>query len=79
MKFDLLTIYGLVSVLLMLLFYALEGRSHWCVLAFAASCVLASVYGFAQGAWPFGIVELVWSGVAFKRWLGLRNSQTADP
>lgn len=70
---DPLTIYGLVSVSLMMLFYALEGRSHLFVLAFAASCVLASIYGFLQGAWPFGVVELVWSGVACKRWLNLRN------
>lgn len=66
---DILTVFGLISVSLMMLFYALEERSHWFVLAFAASCILASIYGFLQGAWPFGIVELVWSGVAFKRWL----------
>ena len=32
----------------------------WFVLAFAGTCVLASVYGFLQGAWPFGVVEGVW-------------------
>jgi hypothetical protein len=65
---DGLTIFGLVSVSLMLLFYALEGRSPWFVLAFAASCVMASAYGFLQGAWPFGIVEAIWSLVALRRW-----------
>lgn len=74
---DILTVFGLISVSLMMLFYALEGRSHWFVLAFAASCILASIYGFLQGAWPFGIVEVVWSGVAFKRWLNLRTTQRA--
>ena len=68
MKFDLLTIYGLISVSLMLVFYALEKRSKWYVLAFAISCVMASIYGFLQGAWPFGMVEAIWSGVAFRRW-----------
>jgi hypothetical protein len=63
------TIYGLVSVSLMLIFYALEHKSHWYILAFSVSCVMASIYGFWQGAWPFGLVELVWSGVAFRRWL----------
>ncbi len=63
-----LTAYGLVSVLLMLLFYALEERSNWFVLAFAVSCLMASVYGFLQGAWPFGMVEAIWSLVAVKRW-----------
>jgi hypothetical protein len=32
------------------------------------ACVLASVYGFLQGAWPFGLVEAVWSVVALYRW-----------
>jgi hypothetical protein len=65
---DTLTIFGLFAVTLMLVFYALESRSHWFVLAFAGACVLASIYGFLQGAWPFGIVEAVWSAVAFHRW-----------
>jgi hypothetical protein len=57
-----LTLFGLVAVLAMLLFYTLEKRSQWFILAFAGACVLASAYGFLQGAWPFGLVEAVWSG-----------------
>jgi hypothetical protein len=71
---DPLTLYGLVAVGAMLLFYALEDRSPVFVLAFAAACVMASVYGFLQGAWPFGVVELVWSGVAVRRWWKVRRS-----
>jgi hypothetical protein len=52
----------------MLIFYALETRSTWFILAFACSCVLGSAYGFLQGAWPFGLVEAVWSVVAARRW-----------
>jgi hypothetical protein len=52
----------------MLMFYALENRSSWFILAFAVSCVLGSVYGFLQGAWPFGVVEGVWAMVALRRW-----------
>jgi hypothetical protein len=52
----------------MLVFYALEGRhAHW-VLAFAVACLLASAYGFLQGAWPFGVVEAIWAMVALWRW-----------
>src|SRR5262245_44145631 len=29
---------------------------------------LASAYGFMQGAWPFGIIEAIWAGVAVRRW-----------
>jgi len=72
---DQLTAYGLVSVSLMLLFYAMESRSHWFVLAFAVSCVMASAYGFLQGAWPFGMVEAIWSLVALRRWWQRRASK----
>src|SRR5262249_39764606 len=67
-RMDALTAFGLVSVTAMMVCYALEKRSAWFVLAFAACCVLASIYGFLQGAWPFGIVEAVWALVALQRW-----------
>ena len=63
-----LTALGLFAVTAMLVFYALERRSAWFILAFAGACALGSVYGFLQGAWPFGIVEAIWSGVAARRW-----------
>jgi hypothetical protein len=72
-----LTWFGLLAVTLMLVFYALDRRSHWFVLAFSASCVLASVYGFLQGAWPFGLIEAIWSGVALRRWWLERRSAPA--
>jgi hypothetical protein len=52
----------------MLIFYGLEDRSPWYSLAFAGSCALGSAYGFLQGAWPFGLVEFVWTAVAVNRW-----------
>lgn len=66
---DFLTVYGLVSVSAMLIFYALEDRSTWFILAFSGACVMASAYGFLQGAWPFGVVEAIWAAVALHRWL----------
>src|SRR5271163_4864923 len=63
-----LTIFGLFAVTAMLVCYALEARSRWFILAFAGACALGSVYGFLQGAWPFGLVEAVWSVVAIRRW-----------
>ncbi|HUE04561.1 MAG TPA: hypothetical protein VMR62_33730 [Bryobacteraceae bacterium] len=71
---DKLTIFGLFAVTAMLVCYALEKRSPWFVLAFAGSCALGSVYGFLQGAWPFGMVEAVWSVVAARRWWLARSS-----
>jgi hypothetical protein len=52
----------------MLVTYSLEKRSPWFILAFSGSCVLGSIYGFLQGAWPFGLVEAIWAGVAAWRW-----------
>jgi len=63
-----LSLFGLFAVTAMLLFYALEKRNPWFILAFAGACALGSVYGFLQGAWPFGLVEVVWSLVAVRRW-----------
>lgn len=65
---DGLTLFGLFVVTAMMVCYALERRSPWFVLAFAGTCVSASAYGFLQGAWPFGLVEAVWSVVALQRW-----------
>ena len=48
--------------------YALERRGRRFVLGFAAGCVLSSGYGFLSGAWPFGVVELVWAYVALRRY-----------
>jgi hypothetical protein len=68
---DPLTAFGLFSVTMMLVFYALEERSQWYALPFALACVFGSVYGLLQGAWPFAIVEAIWSIVALRR--GLRG------
>lgn len=64
-----ITAFGLFAVTAMLVYYALEERSPWFILAFAMACGLGSVYGFLQGAWPFGIVEAIWAFGAVRRWL----------
>lgn len=69
-----LTIFGLFAVTSMLVTYSLEKRSRWYILAFAVSCALGSVYGFLQGAWPFGIVEAIWAIVAVQRWRSIATA-----
>ncbi|MCU1464186.1 MAG: hypothetical protein JWM72_114 [Actinomycetia bacterium] len=61
------TIYGVFAVTFMMTMYALERRGRRFVLWFALGCVLSSVYGFLSGAWPFGVVELIWSAIAVQR------------
>lgn len=71
---DALTLFGLFAVTAMLVCYALEKRSPWFILMFAGACALGSVYGFLQGAWPFGLVEAVWCMVAARRWWRERSA-----
>jgi hypothetical protein len=68
MTMDRLTLFGLFAVTAMLVCYALEDRDRLFILAFAAACALGSIYGFLQGAWPFGLIEAVWAVVALRRW-----------
>jgi hypothetical protein len=63
-----LTLFGLVAVSAMLAFYAMESRGPIYILGFAVACLMGSAYGFLQGAWPFGLVEAIWSIVAVRRW-----------
>jgi len=61
------TIYGVLAVSFMMTMYALERRGRKYILGFALGCVLSSIYGFLSGAWPFGVVELIWSAIAVQR------------
>ncbi|HEY5108387.1 MAG TPA: hypothetical protein VII96_02125 [Acidimicrobiales bacterium] len=63
-----LTLYGVIALTFMMTMYALERRGNGFVLAFAGGCALSSSYGFASGAWPFGVVEAVWTVIALRRW-----------
>lgn len=67
---DGLTAFGLFAVIAMVICYAMEQRSPLFILGFAAACVLGSIYGFLQGAWPFGVVEAIWAVIALRRWTG---------
>jgi hypothetical protein len=71
---DSLTLFGFLSVAAMLVFYALEERSPYFLLAFAAACWSAAVYGWLAGTWPFAIVEAIWGAVALRRYLRRRST-----
>ncbi len=62
-----ITLYGVVALTFMMLMYALEKRGPGFILAFALGCALSSTYGFLSGAWPFGVVEAIWTLVALRR------------
>jgi hypothetical protein len=65
---SLLSIFGFFSVCIMLVCYALEHHHPRYIFGFSIACLLGSVYGFLQGAWPFGIAEAIWAFIAFRRW-----------
>lgn len=62
------TAFGVAALTFMMLMYALERRDERFVLAFAFGCLLSSAYGFLAGTWPFGVVELIWAGIAARRY-----------
>jgi len=62
------TLYGVCALTFMMGMYALERRGRQFVLLFAVGCLLSSSYGFLSGAWPFGVVELIWTGIAVRRY-----------
>ena len=68
-----LTLFGACMVTVMLVCYALEGRSSWFTFAFAWACLGSSAYGWLSGTWPFGVVEAVWGLIAFRKWNHLRR------
>ena len=72
-RMDALTAFGLFAVAFTLVCYTLEDRAPFWTLLFAFGCLLGSAYGFLQGAWPFGVVELIWFVVALRRWARLRR------
>ena len=77
MMLDALTLFGLFAVTAMLVCYAFEDRSPWFILAFAGACALGSLYGFLQGAWPFGLIEAIWAFIALRRWHRVSNQGAA--
>ena len=72
-----LTLFGVAALTFMMLMYALESRHPRFVLAFAFGCALSSVYGFASGAWPFGVVEAIWCVIALRRYFDVRRPEPA--
>ena len=64
-----IALFGVVAVTFMMVMYALEARGRGFILAFAFGCLLSSVYGFLSGAWPFGVVEAIWTAVAVRRFV----------
>ena len=74
-----LTVFGVIAVTFMMATYAAERQHRGFVLAFAVGCLLSSAYGFLAGAWPFGVVEIIWAGVALRRFQARTRAESSSP
>ena len=73
-----ITLFGVAALTFMMLMYALERRGPAFVLAFACGCLLSSAYGFLAGAWPFGVVEAIWSVIAVRKYRSVQRAAVGE-
>ena len=64
-----ITIFGSIAVAIMFLSYWLEARSKWYVLTFALASAATSAYSGLVEAYPITVIEALWSGVAWQRFM----------
>lgn len=78
--FSPVNLYGALVLTIMMVFYALEGRNKRFTLYFGFACIFSSAYGFLSGTWPFGIIEIVWTGISFRKYFGLiKKGKSVNP
>ncbi len=68
-----ITVFGVLALSFMMAMYSLEGRHRRFTLAFAFGCLLSGAYGFLIGAWPFGVVEVIWCAFALRKFQRRRD------
>lgn len=73
--FSTLNILGALDLAVMMAFYALEPKSRLYTLLFGLTCIGSSTYGFLSGTWPFGVIEAVWTFIALRKYLKLKNEK----
>ncbi len=73
-----ITVFGVLALTFMMAMYSLEGRHRRFTLAFAFGCLLSSAYGFVIGAWPFGVVEIVWCAFALRKFQSRSINQASN-
>ena len=80
---DSITVFGFAAIIVMLIAYILEGRSTVWLFIFATACIASSLYGWLAGTLPFALVEIIWGGVAYRRWwkakAKIRNDNFRSP
>lgn len=72
---DRLSTFGLVCAALLLAGYALERRTHWGTLAYAAGFAMGSGYAFLARVWIIGIVAFAGYLAAMNRWVSIAEAE----
>jgi fluoride ion exporter CrcB/FEX len=67
-QMDVLMVFGFLSAFATIVCFLYQRHARSFVLALAICLAAMSAYGFMAGAWPLGIVEMVWSVWALARW-----------
>jgi hypothetical protein len=71
--FEVAMFLGFITAFFTLLCF-IERRSHaWVRFALGVFLLLDAAFGIAAGAWPVGILQIVWAGYAFTRWWSPNN------
>jgi hypothetical protein len=68
-QLDVLMLTEFLTAIFTLLIWLHLKQSRSCVLAFGICLMAMAVYAFIQGAWPVGMITVVWSVVTVRRWL----------
>jgi hypothetical protein len=63
LQLDGLMFFGFLSAFFTLAFYFSRHCSRSCMVAFAISLASTAVYGFLQGAWPLGAIQIAWCAI----------------
>ena len=71
---DGLTVFGFVAIIIMLIAYIQEDKATIWIFIFATACVASSIYGWLAGTIPFGVVEIIWAGFAYRKWWKARSA-----
>jgi hypothetical protein len=72
--------FGLAALVAMLVFYTLENRSPFYILAFATACWMGSAYGYMRGSWPLEIVGGIWGLLALRKcWRNIQSKNGGAP
>jgi hypothetical protein len=67
-QIDVLMLSGFLISLLTLVVWMHPVCTRSRTLAFAACLLGLAIFGFLQGAWPLGVVAIVWSAATLQRW-----------